>query len=156
MIDSTSDDLFGALDELFTRLMSAGDSESIDALIELDLSFSQVRVLFVLTQRDAPIPIHEVADELRLSVAATGRNIDQLVNMGLVDRREDERDRRVKRVSLSGAGRKVTSNHIECKRGQLREFVSRVPAPDALRLVEALEPILAGEYLRAFTQETSR
>ncbi|MER2222747.1 MAG: helix-turn-helix domain-containing protein, partial [Rhodococcus sp. (in: high G+C Gram-positive bacteria)] len=99
MIASDSDDLYGALDELFTRLMSAGDSESIDALIELDLSFSQVRVLFVLAQRDAAIPINEVADELRLSVAATGRNIDQLVNMGLVDRREDERDRRVKRVS---------------------------------------------------------
>ncbi|NMM84042.1 MarR family transcriptional regulator [Rhodococcus sp. SRB_17] len=156
MIDSTSDDLFGALDELFTRLISISDTESIDALVELDLSFSQVRVLFALTQRDSPIPINEVADELRLSVAATGRNIDQLVNMGLIDRREDERDRRVKRVSLSEAGRKVTSNHIECKRGQLREFASRVPTPDALRLVEALEPILAGEYLRAFTQETSR
>ncbi|MCJ0903919.1 MarR family winged helix-turn-helix transcriptional regulator [Rhodococcus sp. ARC_M6] len=156
MIDSTSDDLFGALDEFFTRLISISDTESIDALVELDLSFSQVRVLFALTQRDSPIPINEVADELRLSVAATGRNIDQLVNMGLIDRREDERDRRVKRVSLSEAGRKVTSNHIECKRGQLREFASCVPTPDALRLVEALEPILAGEYLRAFTQETSR
>lgn len=61
MIASDSDDLYGALDELFTRLMSAGDSESIDALIELDLSFSQVRVLFVLAQRDAAIPINEVA-----------------------------------------------------------------------------------------------
>jgi DNA-binding MarR family transcriptional regulator len=156
VIASDSDDLFGALDELFTRLMSAGDSESIDALIELDLSFSQVRVLFALGQCDAPVPINEVADELRLSVAATGRNIDHLVQMGLVVRREDERDRRVKRVSLSEAGVKVTSNHIECKRGQLRDFASRVPAPERLRLVEALEPILAGDYLRASTQETSR
>lgn len=156
VIASDSDDLFGALDELFTRLMNAGDSESIDALIELDLSFSQVRVLFVLAQRDAAIPINEVAEELRLSVAATGRNIDQLVNMGLVDRREDERDRRVKRVSLSEAGRKVTTNHIECKRGQLRDFASRVPEPERIRLFEALKPILAGDYLRALTQETSR
>ena len=156
VIASDSDDLYGALDELFTRLMSAGDSESIDALIELDLSVSQVRVLFVLAQRDAAIPINEVADELRLSVAATGRNIDQLVNMGLVDRREDERDRRVKRVSLSEAGRKVTTNHIECKRGQLREFASRVPEPERIRLFEALKPILAGDYLRALNQETSR
>lgn len=156
MIASTSDDLYGALDELFTRLMSAGDSESIDALIELDLSFSQVRVLFVLAQCDAAIPINEVADELRLSVAATGRNIDQLVNMGLVDRREDQRDRRVKRVSLSEAGRRVTTNHIECKRGQLRQFVSRVPEPERIRLFEALKPILAGDYLRALNQEISR
>ena len=156
VIASDSDDLYGALDELFTRLMCAGDSESFDALIELDLSFSQVRVLFVLAQRDAAIPINEVADELRLSVAATGRNIDQLVNMGLVDRREDERDRRVKRVSLSEAGRKVTTNHIECKRGQLREFASRVPEPERIRLFEALKPILAGDYLRALNQETSR
>ncbi|MGC0365364.1 DNA-binding MarR family transcriptional regulator [Rhodococcus sp. 27YEA15] len=156
MIASKSDDLYGALDELFTRLMGAGDSESIDALIELDLSFTQVRVLFVLAQHDAAIPINEVAEELRLSVAATGRNIDQLVTMSLVDRREDARDRRVKRVSLSVAGRKVTTNHIDCKRSKLREFVSRVPQREQIRLFEALEPILAGDYLRASTQETSR
>lgn len=156
VIASDSDDLFGALDELFIRLMSASDSESLAALVELDLSFTQVRVLFTLTQCEAPIPINEVADELQLSVAATGRNIDYLLNMGLVDRREDERDRRIKRVSLSEAGRKVTSNHIECKRGQLRDFASRIPAPDRLRLVEALEPILAGDYLRAPIQEISR
>ncbi|MER2224868.1 MAG: MarR family transcriptional regulator, partial [Rhodococcus sp. (in: high G+C Gram-positive bacteria)] len=37
-----------------------------------------------------------------------------------------------------------------------REFASRVPEPERIRLFEALKPILAGDYLRALNQETSR
>ena len=99
----------------------------MDNLIELDLTFSQVRMLFALVQHGEPLPINEVAERLRLSVAAAGRNVDQLVKLGLVVRREDERDRRVKRVSLSEAGHKVATQHIECKRDQLRRFAWRVP-----------------------------
>ncbi|MGH3803033.1 MAG: MarR family winged helix-turn-helix transcriptional regulator, partial [Pseudonocardiaceae bacterium] len=104
-------------------------------LIELDLTFSQVRMLFALGQHGEPLPINEVAERLRLSVAAAGRNVDQLVKLGLVVRREDERDRRVKRVSLSEAGHKVTNQHIDCKRDQLRRFAWRVPESERTRLI---------------------
>lgn len=125
----------------------------MDNLIELDLTFSQVRMLFALAQHGEPLPINEVAERLRLSVAAAGRNVDQLVKLGLVVRREDERDRRVKRVSLSEAGHKVANQHIECKRDQLRRFAWRVPESERTRLIEALQPILAGESLRELNQE---
>lgn len=156
MSDSSPQTLFIALDDFFTRLMTIGESESMDALIELDLSFSQVRTLFVLAQGGEALPINEVAERLRLSVAAAGRNIEQLVSQGLVVRREDERDRRIKRISLSEAGHKVATNHIDCKRGQLRAFATRVDEVDRVRLIEALQPILAGNALRAANQETSR
>ncbi|RZK95305.1 MAG: MarR family transcriptional regulator, partial [Rhodococcus sp. (in: high G+C Gram-positive bacteria)] len=148
MPDKSPDLLFELLNDFFTQLLSAGESESMDNLIELDLTFSQVRMLFALAQHGEPLPINEVAERLRLSVAAAGRNVDQLVKLGLVVRREDERDRRVKRVSLSEAGHRVANQHIECKRDQLRRFAWRVPEIERTRLIEALQPILAGESLR--------
>ncbi|EKT81279.1 MarR family transcriptional regulator [Rhodococcus opacus M213] len=153
MPDKSPDLLFELLNDFFTQLLSAGESESMDNLIELDLTFSQVRMLFALVQHGEPLPINEVAERLRLSVAAAGRNVDQLVKLGLVVRREDERDRRVKRVSLSEAGNKVATQHIECKRDQLRRFAWRVPEIERTRLIEALQPILAGESLRELNQE---
>ncbi|MFC0448668.1 MarR family winged helix-turn-helix transcriptional regulator [Rhodococcus jostii] len=153
MPDKSPDLLFELLNDFFTQLLSAGESESMDNLIELDLTFSQVRMLFALAQHGEPLPINEVAERLRLSVAAAGRNVDQLVKLGLVVRREDERDRRVKRVSLSEAGHKVANQHIECKRDQLRRFAWRVPETERTRLIEALQPILAGESLRELNQE---
>ncbi|MDT2008875.1 MarR family transcriptional regulator [Rhodococcus opacus] len=153
MPDKSPDLLFELLNDFFTQLLSAGESESMDNLIELDLTFSQVRMLFALAQHGEPLPINEVAERLRLSVAAAGRNVDQLVKLGLVVRREDERDRRVKRVSLSEAGHRVANQHIECKRDQLRRFAWRVPEIERTRLIEALQPILAGESLRELNQE---
>ncbi|MFZ2175623.1 MAG: MarR family transcriptional regulator [Rhodococcus sp. (in: high G+C Gram-positive bacteria)] len=156
MPENSSEHLFDMLNDFFTQVLSAGESESMDALIELDLTFSQVRVLFALAPRCEPLPINEIADRLRLSVAAAGRNVDQLAKLGLVVRREDEHDRRIKRVSLSEAGRRVADQHIECKRDQLRRFACLVPEADRTRLIEALEPILAGESLRELNQETPR
>ncbi|MCQ4121269.1 MarR family winged helix-turn-helix transcriptional regulator [Rhodococcus tibetensis] len=148
--------LFDVLNDFFSQVLSVGESESMDALIELDLTFSQVRMLFALSQHGEPLPINEVAERLRLSVAAAGRNVDQLVKLGLVVRQEDDRDRRVKRVSLSEAGNKVANQHIECKRDQLRQFAWRVPENERARLIEALRPILAGNCLRGPNQEIPR
>ena len=130
------------------RLLGMGESESMDTLVAMDLSFSQVRALFVLA-----IAINEVAECLRMSVAAAGRNIDQLVCQELVLRREDPEDRRIKRVSLTESGRSLVSRHLEDKRDELRAFAGRLDQPDRRRLLEALQPILAGDALRARSQE---
>ncbi|AOW94886.1 MarR family transcriptional regulator [Rhodococcus sp. WMMA185] len=129
------------------------EGELMDSLFELDLTFTQVRILFALAHRGEPLPINEVAEQLGLSVAAAGRNIDQLVKLGLVVRREDERDRRVKRVSLSAAGHTAATRHIEYRREQLRRFASLIPEGDRSRLIEALRPVLAANALRELNQE---
>ncbi|QHE68257.1 MarR family winged helix-turn-helix transcriptional regulator [Rhodococcus sp. WAY2] len=154
MADNSPALLFDALNDFFSQVLCVGESESMDALIELDLTFSQVRMLFALAQHGEPLPIHEVAERLRLSVAAAGRNVDQLVKLGLVVRREDDRDRRVKRVSLSEAGHELANHHIDCKRDQLRQFAWRIPEAERARLIEALQPILAGNFLWEDNQET--
>jgi DNA-binding MarR family transcriptional regulator len=151
-VPKKSDELYEALAEFFQRIFSLAESGSMDSLIELDVSFTQARTMFLLAHTDGPLPINEIASQLGLSVAATGRNIDQLVRLGIVERHENPDDRRVKLVSLSPTGFEVADQQFEQKRRAVRKFVDRLSATEAENLTQALRPILAGESLRSTTK----
>ncbi len=74
---------------------------------------------------------------------ATGRNVDQLVNQGLINRQEDPRDRRIKRVSLTQQGRAQVARALTVKRASMSAFLDRLEPDDHARLLAALAPILA-------------
>ncbi len=145
--------LYDALETFLRGTMNLAEVEGIDRLIELDLSMSQARILHVLAYCGGPMPIHALADRLRLSVAATGRNVDRLVQDGLVERREDSTDRRVKQVSLLEAGIAAVDQHVEAKRAAVRTLIDRLSTEQADQLLAALEPIVASDILRRPNQE---
>lgn len=147
------EELFSSLEEFLRRLFCAVEGEALAAIADLDLSFSQARVFFALAVAGEPVPINEVANRLGLSVATAGRAVDQLVTDGLVDRRGDSKDRRIKRISLSEDGKALAGRHIEMQRDVLRGFADRLPVIDAERLLDALNPILEGNSLRAHREE---
>ena len=149
-----SDELYEALGEFFQRIFSLGEAGTMDRMIELDVSFTQARTMFLLAHCAGPLPINGIASKLGLSVAATGRNIDQLVKLGIVERQENPDDRRVKLVSLSPQGFEIADQQIEQKRQAVRMFVDRLSATEAENLTRALRPILAGESLRTSTKVT--
>ena len=105
-----ADDLYEALGEFFQRVFSLAESSSMDRMIELDVSFTQARTMFLLAHTDGSLAINAIASQLGLSVAATGRTIDQLVKLGIVERQENPDDRRVKLVSLSPTGFEVAAS----------------------------------------------
>ena len=150
---STSDELFEALQDFLQRMFSLAEVDAMDALVDLDVSFSQARTVFALAHVGVPLPISEIAHRLGLSQAAAGRNVDQLVKLGITERHENPEDRRVKLISLSPRGLAIADAHIEQKRRAVRTVTERLPAEDCRRLTEALQPILAGDYLRKSTKE---
>ncbi|PRZ42593.1 DNA-binding MarR family transcriptional regulator [Antricoccus suffuscus] len=116
---------------------------SLESLAATEWTLSQARSIMILAQVSEPLPINELATRLRLSVAATGRNVDQLVNQGLVDRQEDPRDRRIKRVSLTPQGRAQVAHAHTIKRASMSAFLDRLEPEDHERLLAALAPIQA-------------
>lgn len=122
--------------------MASGDAESVDHFVELELSLSQVKAIFILSQAEGPLPIHALADRIHLSVAATGRTVDLLVTAGLVERRENPADRRVKHITITQAGLAATEAHIEHKKQAMRVQIDRLDAVEADRLYDALSPLL--------------
>ncbi|WP_448222616.1 MarR family winged helix-turn-helix transcriptional regulator [Gordonia iterans] len=127
-----------AVTDFVGRVLAATRSSTAANLASTDLTFSQVRILFVLLQSDEGLPTHEVADHLGLSLAATGRAADRLVTLGFVDRREDPRDRRVKRLSLTAAGDELLTEHFRLREDDVRNLLTPLPDDVRDRLRQAL------------------
>jgi DNA-binding MarR family transcriptional regulator len=105
---------------------------------EHDLSLSQLRALCLLAEHD-DAPLHELTPRLGLSPQATGRAVDVLVRGGLATRREDERDRRVKRAALTGEGRVAVRRFDDARRDGLRGFVAALDDEQRDALARALD-----------------
>lgn len=148
-VSDVHDQLHSLLGDFLRRLFSQMDMAAMDQLVEADVSLTQARLLLTLSFCDKSLPIGELAQALGLSVATTGRNVDQLVRLGLLERKESPQDRRVKLVSLSEAGAAMTDDHVAAKRDALRAFAAKVPAGNCELLIDALQPVLAGNYLQA-------
>lgn len=77
---------------------------TIRTVSDIDFSLIHLATLFVLSDDEA-LTVNELAHVIRRSSSATSRMLDQLVSQRLVSRREDERDRRAKRVRITDKGR---------------------------------------------------
>jgi DNA-binding MarR family transcriptional regulator len=154
MVSAASEDDVSVLLEAFlVQLMTLCEGEAMSHFVGLDLSLPQIRVLCALGHTTDPAPIHEVAEGLGLSTATAGRNVECLVQEGLVVRQEDRDDRRVKRVALSDKGSELLSAHLDFRRDILRAFTERLTPAQQHGLRAALLPILAGDALRGTTKE---
>ena len=75
------------------------------------------------------LTITQVAELLGRSVSVASRLLDQLVVRGMVRRREDERDRRVKRVAITEQGRTLVAT-LEQQRANAQIAVMASLSPE--------------------------
>lgn len=135
---SSGDPTVACVADFVGRILAATRASTAEALASTDLTFSQVRTLFVLLQDEDGLPTNEVAEQVGLSLAATGRAADRLVSLGLVDRREDHRDRRVKLLSLTLAGTDLLAHHLRLREADVCAVLDPVPVDVRARLHAAL------------------
>ena len=76
----------------------------LHTFIEFDYSLPQLATLLLLDE-EGELTIKQVTEILGRSVSATSRLLDQLVERGMVSRREDEHDRRSKRIAITEKGK---------------------------------------------------
>jgi DNA-binding MarR family transcriptional regulator len=140
-------DLADSLGAFVADLLQSSNDAFFALAHEHDLSLSQLRAFCLLAEHD-DAPLHELTPLLGLSPQATGRAVDVLVRGGLATRREDERDRRVKRVALTSEGRVAFRRLDEARREGLRAFVARLDDAQREALARALELMPASEVCR--------
>lgn len=133
-----TDPLVETLEDFIVTLMALSQLDGIKQIEELELSISQARILMVVGTAGEPMPIHAIADQVGLSVAAAGRNVDHLVHVGVVTRAESPVDRRVKLVALTALGEDAVASHLEAKRDVMQRFVQRLTAGERDALDSAL------------------
>lgn len=109
--------------------------------VNFDISAMQFLTLFMLAG-EGELTIKQVAELLGRSVSATSRMLDQLVTRGLISRKEDVQDRRIKRVALSEEGCAFVQK-IEQKRAEAQIAVMPYLSPEERAIVEQAMQLLA-------------
>jgi DNA-binding MarR family transcriptional regulator len=128
---------------LASYLMRTANVGTFNTIAELDLSFTQLKALSTLEAEGEERSVKTLADLLRVSLPAMSRAVDGLFERGLVDRREDPADRRVRQVRLTDAGRQVPQALNEARLSALKGLMSSLDDEQAGALARALELILS-------------
>lgn len=92
--------------ERFTRILFSKVIQRLAVVTsEEHLSFSQVAALHIV-DREGIVNVNDISTRLNLSMSATSRMIDELVKKDLIERKEDQENRRAKTLSLTPSGKK--------------------------------------------------
>ena len=127
---------------LASYLMRSSNVGAFNTIAELELSFTQIKALCALDLDSECSSVKALAESMRVSLPAMSRAIDGLHERGLVDRREDPQDRRMKRVRLTEGGRAITSSLNESRLVAMQAFLISLSDEEAGALSHALGLIL--------------
>jgi DNA-binding MarR family transcriptional regulator len=138
---TSAPELASELLALWHHLMK-GQSRTMFALLdELDLSMSHVKALQVLADCGCELSVKAVSEELALSLPGASRTIDALLRRGYLERREDDQDRRMKRIGITDAGRDVAHRIVGARLEGLETFTSSLTPEQRTRLMAALSDL---------------
>ena len=134
-------ELTEALAAVWAHLTKGSSGDLFRVVDELGLSFSQVKMLFLL-EDGGEHSVKEIAGHLVLSLPAASRAVDGLVERGFVTRRESAEDRRSRIVALSGSGHTVVAAMLRARLATLDTFVATIAPEEQSALLTALLPIV--------------
>jgi len=107
---------------------------------DFDFSLPQMAALLLLDE-EGELTIKQIAELVGRSVSATSRLLDHLVERGMVSRREDERDRRAKRVAITRSGQALIAT-LEQRRAEAQiavmEYLSAEERAEVTRAMALL------------------
>jgi len=138
---ASTTELTEALAAVWAHLTKGSSGDLFRVVDELGLSFSQVKMLFLL-EDGGEHSVKEIAAYLVLSLPAASRAVDGLVERGFVTRRESAEDRRSRIVALSDSGREVVAAMLRARFATLDTFVAKIAPDERDNLLTALLPIV--------------
>jgi DNA-binding MarR family transcriptional regulator len=134
---------------LVRHLLGRSNRGVFAAFAEHDLSFTQAKILMALAGELDPRSIKSIADELGVSLPATSRAVDGLLKRGFVTRTEDPDDRRVRRIALTDAARRVSQRMFELRATGILDFVAELEPAERRRLADALASVVPRDAAEA-------
>ena len=121
------------------RDVMQGSSGAFFALLEeLDLSITQIKTLDMLSGCSDEVSVKELSERLGMSLPSSSRTIEALLRRGWLERREDEIDRRIKRIRLTDGGRDVVARVNGVRLDGLERFARSIGPAQRAELSRAL------------------
>jgi DNA-binding MarR family transcriptional regulator len=140
---ATEDSLDLITDALLTasRLLVAISARSI-ADVDETITIPQFRTLVILSNQ-GPMNLATLAGRLGVQPSATGRMVDRLVGVGLIDRHTNPTSRRELLAALTTRGREIVRQVTAHRRDEIARIVEAMPPPERRGLVRALAAFTA-------------
>ena len=120
-------ELAAVMSEVNQMLNAPGIGESMAYLLAHDISMPRFLVMRMLVRNNG-MPITHVATQLKLTPGSASQLIDRLELDGFVCRRDDEDDRRIKRIYLLEKGQHVVKDRKSTRLNSSHEWISRMPS----------------------------
>jgi DNA-binding MarR family transcriptional regulator len=116
-------DRIGEMQRDLGRLLAQDRSSS--PLFDSNLTMRQLKVVMILSCQDSASG-QDLAHHLGVGLGTVTGIVDRLVGHGLVTRREDAHDRRIRRVELTPAGRTLTEQIADTGLADFRRLLQRL------------------------------
>ncbi len=145
--------LAGDLYALIVFLHKNCNADLFEAVGALELSLSQIKLLHHLEDQPRELSLKEAAEVVHVSMPAASRMVDDLVRRGFAQRREDDDDRRMKRVCLTDGGRTAIRRLNAARLSGLEQFASNLTTAETASLAGALQELLERDDVAACRPE---
>ncbi len=132
-----------AIQTIFPKLMYYLNNEEARELTGLEITPRQINALLVLYMKEN-LTMGELGQEIYLAESAVTRLVSRLVNLNLVRRKGDEKDRRVVRVSLTTFGRQLANLVFDRRTLRFNNLADRLDAEERQMLIQSLQSVLRG------------
>jgi len=131
----TDDDVVDAL-LVASRALVAVAARSVAGIDDI-VTLPQYRALVILASR-GPRTVGQLAEALAIHPSTATRLCDRLVAKHLVDRVQDQGNRRETKVSLLAAGHSIVDEVTKVRRAEIARIVGRIPPGSRRAAVSAL------------------
>jgi len=136
--EASAEEVAASLSALWVRLMKGTTSGAFAVLEELDLQTTHLKMLMMLRGLSEDVSVKGLSEHMGLSLPAVSRSVEALLQRGYVERREDERDRRMKRVAISPAGLAVVERFDAARLVGLEAFAASLTPEQRSQLHAAI------------------
>ncbi len=130
-----------AIQAIFPKMMHYLSAEENRELTGLGITPSQINALLVLYFHDN-LTMGRLSQEIYLAESAATRLVNRLVNLNLVKRRGDDKDRRVVRVALTSYGRQLSSLVFERRSFRFNNLAQNLNAEERENLIVSLQAVM--------------
>jgi DNA-binding MarR family transcriptional regulator len=133
--------LAAELMDLWREIMKGSTPDLYRLLAELDLSMTQLKLLHILVECPAEVSVKELAETLSMSLPNASRTVDGLLQRGLIERREDEHDRRVKRLRATPSAHELIDRVDTARLQGLEAWAEHLSPVQRQTLLDALSTL---------------
>ena len=110
-----------------------------------DITMTQVQIIgCVLFSPEQSVRVRDISEELGITPGGISQQVENLVKMGLLERKTDEKDRRAVCITLSEKGKEINQWLDGFLSGLFQKLLSEVPEEKRKIFVEVLDVMYQG------------